>query len=90
MPRHPCADKALSRAHVRVFHGIATGLRGGHDPIVVQDLLAQGLLQGDAAPYRIPDAIMDRLVAWIERTAAEMNGDLNGSGVRVSQTRCRP
>ena len=36
MPSHPCVDKGLSAAHIRVFHGITTGLRRGHNPIIVQ------------------------------------------------------
>ena len=75
MPSHPCADKGLSAAHIRAFHGIATGLRQGHHPAIVGDLLAHGLLQGDAATYTLPEAIVEQLAHWIERTAAEMNAD---------------
>lgn len=77
MPSHPCADRGLSAAHIRAFHGIATGLRRGHDPIILQDLLTHGLLQGDAATYTVPETIVEQLADWIERTAAEMYAEIN-------------
>jgi hypothetical protein len=73
LPSYPCVDKGLSAAHIRVFHGITTGLRRGHNPTIVQDLLAHGLLQGDATCYTVPEAIVARLVDWIELTAAQMD-----------------
>ena len=73
MPSHPCADRGLSAAHIRAFHGIATGLRRGHDPTILQELLAHDLLRGDAATYTVPEPILEQLADWIEQTAAEMN-----------------
>jgi hypothetical protein len=73
MPSHPCADKGLSAAHIRAFHGIATGLRHGHDPAIIADLLAHGLLQGDTACYTMPEAIIEQLADWVELTATEIN-----------------
>ena len=67
MPSHPCADKGLSAAHIRAFHGITTGLRRGHNATIVQDLLAHGLLQGDTTRYTVPEAIVARLVDWATR-----------------------
>jgi hypothetical protein len=72
-PSHPCAEKGLSTAHIRVFHGIATGLSRGHDPAIVQDLLAHDLVRAEAAGYVIPEAILGQLARWIEQTAAEIN-----------------
>ena len=77
MPSHPCADKGLSATHIRVFHGIATGLRRGHDPTIVQDLLTHGMLQGDATTYTVPKAIVEQLADWIELTAVEMNAEFD-------------
>jgi hypothetical protein len=77
LPSHPCVDKGLSAAHIRVFHGITTGLRRGHNPTIVQDLLAHGLLQGDKTCYTVPDAIVARLVDWIEMTAAQMDAEFD-------------
>jgi hypothetical protein len=70
---HPCTNKGLSRAHIGVFHGIATGLRHGHDPAIVQDLLAHGLLRPTAEGYELPEAIAEQLADRVERTAAEIN-----------------
>ena len=72
-PSHPCTNKGLSRAHIGVFHSIATGLRHGHDPAIVQDLLAHGLLRPTAGGYELPEAIAEQLADWVERTAAEIN-----------------
>ena len=72
-PSHPCADKGLSAAHIGVFHGIATGLRHGHDPAIVQDLLAHGLLCTAAGGYTVPEAIVEQLADWLEWTAADFN-----------------
>jgi hypothetical protein len=78
MPSHPCADKSLSAAHIRAFHGIATGLRRGHDPAIIRDLLAHGLLQGDDGNYTVPEAVAAQLADWIELTAAEINAEYDG------------
>jgi hypothetical protein len=77
MPSHPCADKGLSPAHIRAFHGIATGLRRGHDAAIIQDLLAHGLLQGDPGSYTVPEAVARQLADWIELTAAEINAEFH-------------
>jgi hypothetical protein len=73
MLSHPCTDKGLSGAHIRVFHGITTGLRRG----LVQDLLAHGLLQGDAVSYAVPKALVEQLADWVEPTAVAINAEFD-------------
>jgi uncharacterized protein YfaS (alpha-2-macroglobulin family) len=54
-------------------------LRDGlHDPAIVQDLLVHGLLRAEAGSYVVPEAIVEQLADWIERTAADMNAELDG------------
>jgi hypothetical protein len=84
MPSHPCAEKGLSLAHIRVFHAIATGLRHGHDPAIVQDLLAHSLVRGGAASYVVPNAIVEQLADWIEWTAGQMDRQEDGTFIYES------
>jgi hypothetical protein len=74
-PSHPCTNKGLSRAHIGVFHSLATGLRHAHDPAIVQDLLAHGLLRPTAGGYELPKAIAEQLANWVTLTAAEINAE---------------
>src|SRR5262245_18180150 len=84
-PSHPCANKGLSRAHSRVFHGIATGRHHGHDLAIVRDLLAHGLLRPMVGGCKLPEAIAEQLVDWVERTAAEINAEAAGASHRSSR-----
>ena len=49
---------------------------------MVQDLLAHGLLQGDAAAYSVPDPVAEQLADWVERTAGGIGDDLGVAMLR--------
>jgi hypothetical protein len=76
---HPCVEKGLSAAHMRVFHAIATGLRHGHDPAIVQDLFAYGLLRAAAGGHSVPEVVIEQLADWIEWTVGDMERQKDGT-----------
>jgi hypothetical protein len=83
---HPCIDQGLSQDHIRVFHAIATGLRDGHDPAIVQDLLAHGLLRSETDGYIVPEPVATQLADWIAWTAAQMARDVDGTSIYDSRS----